>query len=201
MEVILLRHGQTAGNQKGRYNGRTDEPLSGEGIRQARRAGVLPQVKKVYVTPMLRTRQTAAVCFPNAEQVLVPGLNEMDFGDFEGRTADEMEHDMAYRAWVDGNCQGSCPNGESIGSFRERVCQAFQRMVLQAREAGEDTLYAVVHGGTIMAALSAFTGQEERYFDFYVKNCQGWRGTLDTAGGLRFTQTEFFERLQHEDHL
>ena len=41
MKIFLLRHGQTIGNRVGRYNGRTDEPLSEEGFRQAENVGVL----------------------------------------------------------------------------------------------------------------------------------------------------------------
>jgi len=85
-----MRHGQTPGNSERRYVGALDQPLSEQGRAEALAAGVLPKVKRVYVTTLKRTHETASICFPNAEQVEVEGLQEMDFGDFAGRSADEM---------------------------------------------------------------------------------------------------------------
>ena len=86
MELVLLRHGSTSGNAEHRYVGRTDEPLSQAGAREARESGGREDVGCVYVSPLQRARQTAAICFPRARQMVVDGLREMDFGDFEGRT-------------------------------------------------------------------------------------------------------------------
>ena len=33
-----------------------------------------------------------------------------------------MEHDAAYRAWVDGGCAGRCPGGEDRAEYTARVC-------------------------------------------------------------------------------
>ena len=113
-----------------RYIGRTDEPLSPQGIRQAAAAGNNTGLSLVYVTPLLRTRQTAEIMFPNARQVTVEDLREMDFGDFEGKSAQEMGFDQAYRDWVDGNCMGQCPGGESRDTFANRVQTAFENIVI-----------------------------------------------------------------------
>lgn len=198
MKVILLRHGQTAGNQKGKYNGRTDDPLCEEGFRQAERTGILPGVSRVFVSPMLRARQTAEICFPNAQQTVISDLREMDFGDFEGRTADEMADDPDYRAWVDGNCEGPCPNGESISGFCQRVRRAFERAVEEGVRSGEDTLYIVAHGGTIMAVMSEFAAEPNSYYEWYVGNCCGWTAILEKEERLKLTAYVPFERLENE---
>ena len=117
-EIILLRHGRTPGNETHRYNGVTDEPLSDAGrAALSDRRFAFPDPEAVYVTRMRRTRETAAILFPNARQITVPGLREMDFGDFEGRNFAEMEHDAAYRAWVDSGCLSPIPNGEGRAVF------------------------------------------------------------------------------------
>ena len=95
MRIFLLRHGLTEGNIHRRYNGRTDEPLCQQGILQAQAAGILENMSYVYVSPMQRAVQTAKICFPNAQMHIIEDLREMDFGDFEGRTADEMADDTA----------------------------------------------------------------------------------------------------------
>ena len=204
MQVTLIRHGKTAGNSELRYIGRTDEPLTGEGIAQVEAAGADSNVQTVYVSPLQRTRQTAQLLFPNARQQVVDDLREMDFGDFEGRTADEMVADRVYRAWVDGNCEGPCPNGESIESFCRRVGAAFEEAVRMAVGAGENILYLTAHGGTLMAIMSRFVKEPNSYYDWYVKNCCGWQGELDEAqwpDRLRLTRYSSFERLFHEDDV
>ena len=109
MKIYLLRHGETAYNVDHRYQGVTDIPLSPTGLAALKQADFLP--KTVYVTPLKRTKQTAEILFPTAEYIPVNDLSEMNFGVFEGRNYKEMEHDSAYRAWVDSNCESTCPGG------------------------------------------------------------------------------------------
>ena len=179
MKVIILRHGKTGANEMGQYNGLTDHPLSIEGREGARRAGVLSNVSRVYVSPLLRARQTAKICFPNAEQTVMDELREIDFGDFEGRTADGMRDDPAYRAWVDGGCVDACPNGESISGFSERTCKAFESLVRDAIRNNAENLIIVAHGGTAMAVMSRFTKKGGSFFDWMAPNCGGWCAEID----------------------
>ena len=195
MELVLLRHGSTSGNAEHRYVGRTDEPLSQAGAREARESGVREDVGCVYVSPLQRARQTAAICFPRARQVVVDGLREMDFGDFEGRTANEMADDPAYRAWVEGMCVGRCPGGESRDEFVARSWVAVRNVALGA--ATEDVgkarasrrVVIVAHGGTVMSAMSKLVRAEGRdddplaYFSWHVGTCQGFRLLLRVDGG------------------
>lgn len=168
MRAVLVRHGVTAGNERRRYVGRrTDEPLSELGIEQCRRAGAWPDVARAYSSPLLRAQQTARLLFPMAEVVPVEGLEEFDFGAFEGRTAEQMTDDPAYRTWVEGNCEGACPGGESLEGFTRRTKRALFDVLRAAREAGEGEVVVVAHGGTIMAALDG-------YFHKGVGNCEGY---------------------------
>lgn len=164
MKVWLLRHGRTAYNAEHRYQGRTDVPLSPEGAAELERAEITPPV--VYVSPLYRTGQTASRIFPAAEQVVVNGLAEMNFGAFEGRNYVEMEHDPDYRAWVDGGCQGRCPGGESRTEFCDRVCGAFSALAEDAAVREEPLLVLVAHGGVQMAVMERFALPERGYFDW-----------------------------------
>ena len=178
MELLLMRHGATRGNELHRYVGRgSDEPLSEKGRAQCVEAGVHTRVRRVYVSPMLRTLQTAQLCFPNADLIPVPGLEEYDFGQFEGKSAQDMEHDESYRAWVDGWCMGRCPKGESRAEVVSRITLALEGLLARAAERGESRVVAVVHGGTIMAALcSLANGCElnDDYFGWQVGCCEGY---------------------------
>ncbi len=177
MHIYLLRHGRTAYNAERRYQGELDILLSDEGRAQLQRADYDPEV--VYVSSLQRTAQTARVLFPTARLVAVPDLREMNFGEFQGRTAAEMEHDAAYRAWTEGGCVDRCPGGESQAEFSERVCRAFARLVTEALAAGEERLTVVAHGGTQMAAMERFAVPRRPYHEWCAGNASGY--VLDTA--------------------
>lgn len=118
LEVVFVRHGATAGTEDHRYSGAgTDEPLSSAGERALRDLACDRDVFRVITSGMARTDQTARILFPNAEFMACPGLREMDFGDFEGRSAAELKEDARYRAWVDSWCEARCPHGEGKSDF------------------------------------------------------------------------------------
>ena len=170
--IYLLRHGETAYNAEKRYQGVRDSPLSDAGRAKLRRADFSPRT--VYVSPLCRARESASILFPTAAQTVVPGLREMCFGAFEGRNYEEMEHDPAYRAWVDGGCMGRCPGGESRVEFFERVCAAFERLADAAVRAGENTLVIAAHGGTQMAVLERYAVPRRDYYAWCAPNGGGY---------------------------
>lgn len=172
MLIVLLRHGETVYNEQRRYQGVTDMPLSERGRAKLRADDNAPD--EVIVTPLCRTKQTAAILFPNAKQIVCDDLREMDFGDFEGRTYDEMKDDAAYGAWLDSGCETACPNGESRAAFCERVCHAFEACVDEASARGEALLVIVAHGGTQMAALSRFVLPHRDYYEWNAPNAGGF---------------------------
>lgn len=101
--IYLLRHGQTVWNSLGRFQGQRDSPLTWRGITQARALGELlhrelpePAAYRLVSSPLGRAWQTAAVV---AETLGVAPddiahesrLQEVGFGDWEGRTRAEIE--------------------------------------------------------------------------------------------------------------
>ncbi len=185
MKLVIMRHGATVGNEKHCYVGRrSDEPLSEAGRLQCMHAGCFLNIERVYASPLLRARQTARICFPAAEIETVPGLEEFDFGAFEGRTADEMSDDEAYRAWVDGNCEGACPGGEARTDYIERSNTALLELLRKAQAEGQERVIVVAHGGTVMAAFSALARPEEQqdYYAWHVSNAQGYTAEVDLQG-------------------
>ena len=200
MRLWLVRHGSTKGNARHAYVGRSsDEALSEEGRAQAAAVGFLPQVKRVYVSPLLRARQTAELCLPDAVQLVVAGLEEMDFGAFEGKSAADLQDDADYRQWVDGWCTGRCPGGEDREAFVARTVSALEHVLASAREAGEQDVVVLAHGGTVMAALSVLASdlsQEDGYFEWQLGCCEAyacdllWEGARSRVARMsRFPST------------
>ena len=95
----LIRHGQTEGNRYHRYIGRqTDEALCPEGIQELEknRKDYPLTAQRLFVSPMLRARQTAQILFPGREVCVVEELSECDFGDFENKNYLELAGNADY---------------------------------------------------------------------------------------------------------
>ena len=206
MKLYLIRHGLTRLGEEKRYQGALNEGLSARGRAELKRAELAPE--RVYVSPMLRARETAAILFPASVQLVIPDLREMDFGAFEGRGWWEMEHDAAYRAWVDGGCTGRCPGGESRAEMQKRAVGAFTKAVLaeagKSRAASEkadlpdgapsDGPVFVIHGGVIMALMEALCSPRRDFYDFHTPNLGGFRAEcVIESGSLSLRKPEFID--------
>ena len=190
IQVVIMRHGTTEANERREYAGSTDTRLTERGREQAVQAGVCPQVPEVFVSPLSRARDTAALCFPEARQVVDDGLREMDFGVFEGRSAADMEDDEQYKAWVDSYCVDRCPGGEQRSDLTARVGDSVERIVRVALQRGERRVVIVGHGGTVMAAMTRFCPNERDYFEWQVGNCGGFRSTARFHDGALSLEDE-----------
>ena len=133
----------------------------------------------MYVSPLLRCRETAAILYPGAAQTAVPGLRETDFGAFEGHTYEELKDSPAYQAWLDSAGQAAPPGGESREQVRQRVLAAFRTVT--AGHAPGERLALVVHGGTIMTLLEALEPGGQ-FYRWQAPNGGGFRCSWD--GGV-----------------
>lgn len=178
MTIYLIRHGQTRGNLERRYMGVTDQPLCPQG-RAALADWRGPEAEAVYVSPLLRCRETAAILYPGTAQTVVPGLRETDFGAFEGHTYEELKDSPAYQAWLDSAGQAAPPGGESREQVRQRVLATFRTVT--AGHAPGERLALVVHGGTIMTLLEALEPGGQ-FYRWQAPNGGGFRCSWD--GGV-----------------
>lgn len=181
--LSIYRHAPTRMNRAHRYQGMQDEPLDWEGEQVAYAIEPSRTTRVVYVSPLSRSRQTARILFPSAQQVVVDGLAEMDFGDFDGFTYRELSDDPRYQEWVDSGCTSQCPNGESRAQFVGRIAAGIRTVLCDARERGVSEAVVVAHGGTAMAAYSAFTQSDRDYFDWHMDVCGGLRGRIARFDG------------------
>lgn len=171
MTVYLIRHGLTQGNLERRYIGSADQPLCPAGRKQLQDLHP-PAADKLYVSPMLRCRETAEILYPAMAQEIVDGLRETDFGKFELCTYEELKDDQDYQAWLDTCGESAPPGGESKAEVKERVLAAFLSAVQGHNEASR--LAFVVHGGTIMTLLEALE-----------ESCQFYAWQAPNGGGFR----------------
>lgn len=194
--VTFIRHGMTAGNQKKRYIGRTDEPLCEDGEAQIRRQkarGEYPPKERLGIliaSPMTRCLQTARLIYPEREPILDAGLRECDFGLFENKNYLEMSGFAPYEAWIESNGTLPFPEGETVEGFRERCCRAARERLLQIWEADVREAVFVVHGGTIMSVMERFATLQREYYQWGLENGGCYRTRLldPFAGGQRILQ-------------
>ena len=171
MRWILVRHGATQGNLEGRYVGcRTDEPLCPEG-RRALSARAYPPAALVFASPMKRCLETAALIYPGVPVETVDGFRECDFGLFENKNHAELNGRRDYQEWIDSLGSLPFPGGESRSLFSARCLAAFE--ALREKKLPGDCA-VVAHGGTIMAIMEEHARPKAGYYDFQVKNGQGF---------------------------
>lgn len=116
-------------------------------------SAILPDDAVWLTSPLRRTRQTARALRPGVAPLTEPALAEQDFGDWEGRSHDAIaadDPDAAARFWQD-PALNAPPGGESFATVMERVAEVLRQRT--AAHNGRD-LIAVIHGGSIRAALA-----------------------------------------------
>ena len=155
MKLTLLRHGQTEGSLRDLYYGATDLPVLPESLAALHEsAGRYPTARRYYTSGLLRTEQTLQALYGDVPHTALPGLREMDFGDFEMRAyAGDLENDPAFRAWCEDAEHNVCPHGESVPQVLERSLRAIQPVL----DAGEDTV-CVIHGGVTSGLMMHWFG-------------------------------------------
>lgn len=175
MELILIRHSMTRGNLQRRYVGITDEPLCREGIELARsRAGSFPMAEYLYVSPLVRCEQTADILYPNVPRTVYGDFRETDFGRFEYKNYEELKDDPDYQRWLDSGGTMGFPGGESMEEACKRVLAAFDKMLDDMKERNISTAAAIIHGGTIMAIMAGRVIPIRSFYDWQLKNCEGY---------------------------
>jgi broad specificity phosphatase PhoE len=161
--LYLVRHGTTTMNVENRYRGRRDIPLDAQGYQDAvdaarRLSGA--GLTAVYTGPLRRTIATAQII---ADEARVPdlrilhGLNNVDYGAWEGMTAEEarMFDPRAYALYQRSPAQAACPFGERLMDAQQRMTDALQ--LIGSRHA-DDAVAAVTHAVMIRLAVARLTG-------------------------------------------
>ena len=176
-KIHLIRHGLSEGSAEGRYIGHTDVPLTTQGekqLRQMKRNFEYPAVQAVLSSPLDRCLQTAKILYPDLQPLLFDNLIEYDFGEFEGQTAEELQSDPAFGAWLTGGPDAQAPFGESNAAFQKRVTRAFYDIVNGIVKAGTDSVAIITHGGVIMTVMQAFALPEAPMHEWLTPNGCGY---------------------------
>lgn len=155
----LIRHGNTTAGSKisGRDRG---YHLSENGQQQAKNLGErLANVKfeAIYCSPMERTMETAKAVAEkhNLEPQVLEKIIEVDFGDWTGKTFDELEKDQKWKLFHIFRSGTRAPNGEHMIEIQMRMVTEIERL----RQLHPDGTVAIVsHGDPIRTAIVYYAG-------------------------------------------
>jgi broad specificity phosphatase PhoE len=146
-----VRHGATEWSEAGKHTGRTDLPLTEDGLAQAR--AVAPLLTRwtfaaVLTSPLERAAATCREAGLAGEPD--PDLQEWDYGDHEGRTTPEIrETDPGWTIW-----RGPVPGGESVEDVAGRADRVISRL---AAIDGDVAVFS--HGHFLRVLASRWIGQ------------------------------------------
>ena len=172
---VLVRHGQTAWNREVRFRGRADLPLDDFGLKQAEATGRYLRARwpadAVYASPMQRAMQTAQAIAAMAAIAEAPsltaqpfdGLLDVDFGEWQGQSPDEVEEDYPelLKAWFEAPHTVRFPGGETLGDVRDRVVSGLDELI--ERHPGQ-TVAMVGHTVVNRVLLCAVLGLGNDHF-------------------------------------
>jgi broad specificity phosphatase PhoE len=152
---LLIRHAEPAEEARGRCYGTLDVGLSGHGRTQAGElaAGLAAtSLDGVYASPRRRAVETAAALHP--APAVDDRLRELDFGELEGRTYDEIAaaRPEFYRRWMETPTEVRFPGGESFADLRARALEA--TFALRSRHEQRETVAVVTHAGVVRAVVA-----------------------------------------------
>jgi probable phosphoglycerate mutase len=137
----VVRHGATEWSRSGRHTGHTDLPLLDEGRIEAEELGSRlagHEFALVLTSPMRRARETCAIAGFGAQAQECDDLREWDYGDYEGRTTDDIRAQRpGWSLWSDG-----VPGGETASEVGERADRVVSEVKTQT---GDVLAFAHAH--------------------------------------------------------
>jgi len=163
LAVYLARHGETEWNRVGRWQGRTDVPLSDVGRAQARALADHLRgrgIAEIHASDLSRAHETAhivATVLGITRLTSDPRLRERGFGIFEGLTREECaeRHPDVWQRYL-ADRRSTPPDAEPQADVVARIVGAMTAIAEAAHPAGP--ILVVSHGGAIRSFVHHITG-------------------------------------------
>ena len=196
--IHLIRHGAIDETLSGKYIGTTDPPLSDKGklaLKKLAFTHAYPQPPVVFSSPLRRCTQTCAVLFPERKPLVIADLSECNFGEWEGKTAEELKGSEDFQKWLAGDNSVKPPRGESNADFVRRICKMFESIVEGLMKTGSTECAVVTHGGVIMTLLAVYGLPQAKPFEWAMENGCGYSVRVTPMLWQRGKVTEVFSRV------
>lgn len=196
--IHLIRHGAIDDTLAGKYIGTTDPPLSEKGKIALKKLDYdykYPGTQVVFTSPLKRCTQTCKILYPEQNPLSIPNLSECCFGEWEGKTADELKADPDFEKWLAGDTSVKPPKGESNSDFTLRVCRMFESIVEGLMKTGTTESLIVTHGGVIMTLLAVYGLPQAKPFEWTMDNGFGYSVRITPMLWQRDRVCEVFQTI------
>ena len=203
-KIMMLRHGITQGNKNKWFYGGLDLPLIEEGkeaLVKLRDSGAYPKVPenaKFITTGMTRTEETLEILFGSHPHDIIADLREMEFGECEGKSFDELKDEPAFRSWTyDETGTVSFPGGESRNEFTGRVSRGLKTLLESHREKEKEATHTgkeafsvlICHGGVIASLMyELFPRERSDMWQWMTEPGGGYVVEMGQEGPIGFEQ-------------
>ncbi len=177
--LYVIRHGKTDWNRARKMQGKTDIPLNEEGRAMAEDAR--ERYKNIhfdvcYCSPLSRAKETAEILLKGRDVPIIfdSRLEEMSFGESEGKTADASSEDNPIYNFFKHpeRYEMNLPEGaESFGDLFARTGEFLREVALPQVEAGKDVLI-VGHGAMNSSIVCQLWNLPlEKFWSAGIENC------------------------------
>jgi broad specificity phosphatase PhoE len=177
--LLFIRHAET--DLAGRFCGHSNPPVNERGLRQVEQLlNVLKNesIDCVYSSDLSRSLSTADAIGRafGLLPIVLPGLREIDFGEWEGLNWKEIEaRDRAYaQQWSRDYPKLPAPGGESFEAFRSRV---LRQMNFLLSVSSQRCSAVITHAGVMRVVLRSLCGLDEQ---------DAWERTSAYCGFFRY---------------
>jgi probable phosphoglycerate mutase len=155
----LIRHAECDGVGEILWGRRPYVHLNATGKENARKLGLVMaslEIDCIYSSPLERALETAEEIMRHtgcAPLCISDALNELDFGDWTGRTVEELSSELLWQQYNAFRATTRIPGGESVIEAQERIVRKLREV---ASERPGQNVAVVSHAEIIRSALAYF---------------------------------------------
>jgi broad specificity phosphatase PhoE len=188
--VLFIRHAET--DMAGRFCGHSDPDVNAKGRMQLTELTHLlsaEAIDEVYSSDLRRAKSTAQAIAAarNIPLSLRPALREIDFGQWEGLSWEQIEQrDSDYaRRWMAGYPHLPAPSGDSFQAFEERILQEVNQLL----ESSRGPMAVVTHAGVLRVVMRRLCGCSDE---------EAWQQTRPYCSVVRYESRNLGAKGENE---
>ena len=197
-KLHLIRHGLTQANQSGIYCGSTDIPLCEEGISELCHKlanSVYPYAEWVFSSPLTRAAETARILYPDYEINEIENLRETCFGEFEGKSMEQLRDNQRFARWIAGDPECLPDGAEPPLDFFNRCIGAALSIINMMMTSSVFSAAVVTHAGVIGNILAGLAYPRANAYEWNPPPGGGYTLAADPSIFLREPVLEVIDTL------
>ncbi|EOV9657198.1 histidine phosphatase family protein [Cronobacter turicensis] len=203
MNLILIRHAETAWNRGGLIQGRQDSALTARGVHETTAlitalAHEFPSVDMVYTSPAGRARHMGDAIESHFRCPLSvePLVQEQAFGDYEGLSRVQLQRDepASEEALFSTDAAFTPPGGESLACAAQRLLSFIHHNLAATQNI---TCCVVTHGHILQGVLALLKDGNPDSFPRYAQPNASYTRLSVASGRCEVIQWGIATHLRH----